>query len=133
MFNLDWNTASLPLRIATGLLFAVHGWPKITDLKAQVNWLRKEGFILASFLAFCLSVTEFFGGIALAAGFLTQIVAGLLFIDMTVALYKHIFSWNDKFKGGYELAFILWTIAFLFVILAAGSYSLDAVLNLPIF
>ena len=133
MFNLDWNTASLPLRIATGLLFIVHGWPKITDLKAQVNWLKKEGFILAPFFAFSMSATEFFGGIALIAGFLTQIVAGLLFINMSVALYMHIFAWNDKFKGGYELALILLTSAFLFAILGAGQYSLDTMLNLPIF
>jgi len=133
MFGLDWNTASLPLRIGVGILFAVHGWPKIIDLKKQVNWLKKEGFIIAPFFAFCLAATEFFGGIALAFGFLTQIVAGLLFISMAVALYKHIFSWNDKFKGGYELAFILWTSAFLFVILGAGHYSLDALLNLPFF
>ncbi len=121
------DLALLTLRIGLGIIFILHGWPKIknpTGMKGMVGTLPS---ILAA-------IAEFFGGLGILFGFLTQIAALGLFVNMLVALYFHKFKWGDVFIGkekfGYEYPFILCLLALALVLLGAGAYSVDAILGL---
>lgn len=116
------DTALLILRIGLGIIFILHGWPKIknpTGMKGMVGTLPS---ILAA-------IAEFFGGLGVLFGFFTQIAALGLFVDMIVALYFHKFKWGDVFIGkekfGYEYPFILCLVALALFLTGAGVYSLD--------
>ena len=113
----------LILRIGLGIIFILHGWPKIknpTGMKGMVGTLPS---ILAA-------IAEFFGGLGILLGFLTQIAALGIFFNMLVALYFHKFKWKDIFIGkekfGYEYPFILCLAALALLLLGAGAYSIDA-------
>ncbi len=113
----------LILRIGLGIIFILHGWPKIknpTGMKGMVGTLPS---ILAA-------IAEFFGGLGILLGFLTQIAALGIFFNMLVALYFHKFKWKDVFIGkekfGYEYPFILCLVALALLLLGAGAYSIDA-------
>jgi len=121
------DLALLTLRIGLGIIFILHGWPKIknpTGMKGMVGTLPS---ILAA-------IAEFFGGLGILFGFLTQIAALGLFVNMLVALCFHKFKWGDVFIGkekfGYEYPFILCLLALALVLLVAGAYSVDAILGL---
>ena len=117
------DLALLILRIGLGILFILHGWPKIknpTGMKGMVGTLPS---ILSA-------IAEFLGGLGVLFGLLTQIAALGIFFNMLVALYFHKFKWNDVFIGkekfGYEYPFILCLVALALVLMGAGAYSLDA-------
>lgn len=117
------------LRLAVGIIFIVHGYPKITDLKNTSKFTKSIGFWPPMFWAVMLAITEFVGGIFLIVGFLTQIAALLLIVTMLVTLYFHIFKWKDSFKKGWEFN-ILIIAALVVIFLASSQYSLDTYLGL---
>ncbi|MEM3154119.1 MAG: DoxX family membrane protein [Candidatus Woesearchaeota archaeon] len=114
--------ALLLLRIGLGIIFIMHGWPKI---KNPMGMKETTGF-----LSPLVAIAEFFGGLGILLGFLTQIAGLALFVNMLGALYFHKFKWNDVFIGkekfGYEYPFILAIVALALALLGAGAYSLDA-------
>lgn len=80
---------ALPLRIILGLSFMVHGAPKLFDAQAHRQFqgmLGQLGVPLAPLMSWVVGAVEFFGGIALVLGVFTWIAAGLLVVDMLVAL-----------------------------------------------
>lgn len=119
------DEALLILRLALGLIFIAHGWPKIKDLKATAQGFAGMGFKPGKFWGTLVAVAEFFGGILLILGFFTQLVSLILAIQFIV-----IMIWKLKIKqklvGGYELDLIL--LAALLVLASVGSelYSLDS-------
>ncbi len=121
------DIALLILRIGLGIIFILHGLPKIknpTGMKGMIGTLPS---ILAA-------IAEFFGGLGILFGFLTQIAALGPLVVMLGALYFHKFKWKDVFIGkekvGYEYPFILCLVALALVFLGAGAYSVDAIIGL---
>jgi len=95
-----WDTAALVpwallvLRVFTGLGIFLHGCPKLGH--PQIGLPGKRGFAAflgqmgfpAPTLAHLLAVlVEVVGGVFLILGFLTQVAAALLFLEMLVATY----------------------------------------------
>src|SRR2546426_7799184 len=76
------DLAATLARVALGALFLVHGVPKMRDLKKTMGFVRGTGFPGGAAFALLFSLLEFFGGLALIAGVLTQPVAGLVAPEM---------------------------------------------------
>lgn len=115
----------LILRIGFGIVFVLHGWTKI---KNPAQWARNMG--LPTIVGLLVAIAEFFGGLGVLFGFLTQIAALGPLIVMLGALCYHIFVWKHKFinleGGSWEYAFFLAVAALAIALLGAGTYSLDA-------
>jgi len=118
------DLAALALRFAISAIFIAHGWPKIKDLKTTASNFEMMGFKPGNFWGTVVAVVEFIGGLCILFGFLTQIAAVLLAIDMLVASIWKIRS-GQKLIGGYELDIILLTAALVLATLGPGIYSLD--------
>jgi len=125
--------ASLALRAVLGIEFAVHGLPKLKNLKGTAGFLAGVGFKPGMFWAFILGTTEFVGGLALLAGFASRIAAGFLIISMVVATLLKIFKWKVPFskgnEAGWEWDFILLGALIALFLLGSGNYSVDQMMG----
>lgn len=113
----------LAVRIATGIAFMLHGWPKIQN---AFSWMGPDAPVPGIFQALA-AFAELGGGIALILGLLTSLASIGLLITMTVAALFHI-SKGDPFvghDGSWELAGVYWTLSLLFLLAGPGYFSLD--------
>ncbi|MDZ7681217.1 MAG: DoxX family protein [Fodinibius sp.] len=122
------NIGLLILRIGLGIMFILHGYPKMfggPDTWVQVGTATQYlGIDFAPmFFGFMAGVAEFFGGIFLLLGlFFTPSVA-LLFIVMLVATTKHVGA-GDEFvfyAHSIEMAIVFLSLIFI----GPGEHCLD--------
>lgn len=117
----------LVLRVALGVIFIFHGYPKIlADPKFWVGAFAHMGF--PPYFAYISGVLEFFGGILLILGLFTRVTALLLAIEMGIALVKvHIPQSGLHFSsiGKFELPLALCGGAFALAAVGAGLISVD--------
>lgn len=110
------NEALFVLRLILGIIFVYHGLPK-----------RKHGL---SFMGF-IGLAELIGGIALIAGFLTQLAALGIGIIMLGAIYKKKMEWKVPFssmdKMGWEYDLLILGTCILLFIMGAGSIAVDPI------
>jgi putative oxidoreductase len=126
------------VRVATGLLLVPHGAQKLfgwfggygIDATGQF-FATKLG--LPASLAVVAGIIEFFGGLLLAAGIATRLMATLVFGLMAVAVVQvHLpagFFWTD---GGYEYPLLWGILALSYVMRGGGRYSVDALIGAKI-
>lgn len=125
-----------PLTRATiGLLLMPHGAQKLFGwfdgygVEATGQFFAAKLGLPPSF-ALLAGMIEFFGGLALALGFVTRAAAALVFGMMAVAVVQvHLgagFFWTS---GGYEYPLMWGLIALSFVVRGGGRYSVDAVIG----
>ena len=130
-FYQDW--APLILRLALGAAFVVHGYPKLFKMYAGfAGWLDSIGIKPGRFWALAAGVAEFFGGIALILGVFTQLAAGLIAINMLVAMVK--VKWGasafvESERSGWELDLVYFVVAVSLIILGPGGYALESYLK----
>ncbi len=126
----DWAPAIL--RVVLGLVFIIHGYPKLfTPMFA--GWLETIGFKPGKFWALVVGVVEFFGGIALILGVFTQIAAALIAVNMLVAMAR--VKWGkvklvEMEKTGWELDLIYFAVAVSLLLTGPGAYALGDLLRL---
>src|SRR5262249_23428097 len=123
------------IRATAGLLLVPHGAQKLFGwfggygIEATGQFFAAKLGLPAS-LALVAGVVEFFGGLMLAAGLATRIVAALVVGLMTVAVLQvHLgagFFWTG---GGFEYPLLWGIVALAFVLRGGGRYSLDAVIG----
>ena len=77
----------LVLRIALGVIFLYHGFPKLTNPKKMAQGFGKPNMV---WFPFVLGFFETISGVAVLLGFLTQFAAAILAIVMLGALYYKI-------------------------------------------
>ncbi len=116
------------LRIFYGALFVAHGWPKIKDLIGNAKNFEGMGFRPGLLWGSIVALLEFFGGLALVAGFYTQVFALLLATQMIVAALWRI-KMKHKFAGGYELDIALILIGLALATMGGGIYAVDNLLQ----
>lgn len=127
LFYSDWAPAIL--RIVLGAAFIAHGYPKLFKMFGGVAaWFDSIGIRPGKFWALVVGAVEFFGGIALIAGFFTQLAAALIAVNMFVAMAK--VKWGSaKFvefeKMGWELDLVYFAVAIALILTGAGAWSLD--------
>lgn len=137
------GAALLMFRVSTGILFVLHGYPKITNLQVWAQSLK-----MPVFLCFLSAISMFAGGFCLAVGFLTPLVGLAIFGSMAFALFLEAshgspFVAKDPFQipagqyegpngtgepPSYERAFMYCVMLIAIAILGPGSFSVDALL-----
>lgn len=131
----------LILRLAAGLIFIVHGWPKLnpnSPLKGPAGFagfLKQMGIPLASFFAWVVALLETIGAGLLILGLGTRILAALFAINMLVAIFaaKRGFMKTPfvaQQTTGWEFDFALLGISLALIFTGAGSIALDPLLGL---
>ena len=121
------DLAATIARVALGALFLVHGVPKMRDLKKTMGFVRGTGFPGGAAFALLFSLLEFFGGLALIAGVLTQPVAVLFALEMVATTIFSKTRLGKKFVGGWELDVLYLILAVTVALLGPGPWSVDGI------
>ena len=124
------------IRVAVGLVLAGHGAQKVfgafegQGLERWHGMVAAMGFAQPHVIGTLAAFVELFGGLMLAVGFLTPIVAAALAIDMGVAIVK--VHWSKGIwvtKGGYEYPLVLFIVCLMLGLARPSAYSVDAALG----
>lgn len=104
----DWGL--LALRAAVGIVFVVHGWPKITGARGMAEAMGRPGTASVAFIT-VQGLVEAGGGILLILGIWAQLVNLLFAIIMVGAIYLKLTTWKTGFMAqqttGWEFDFVL--------------------------
>jgi putative oxidoreductase len=116
----------LALRIALGVIFLYHGYPKLAHLRggAQMQSFFVEHGLPGYFL-YVSGVVETFGGVLLLLGLFTRPAALLLGIEMCVAIFKVHSVHGYMAVHDYEFPLALAAACFALAPIGAGPISLD--------
>lgn len=118
------EVAPFLIRLILAAVFITHGYPKLFSARtATIQFFKQHGITPAKFWVFVVGVVEFFGGILLLIGFLTQIAAALIAINMIGAIL--FVKRRQGFAGGYEFDLALLVLALSLLVLGPGIWSLD--------
>ena len=115
--------ALLSLRIALGIIFLYHGYPKLAHPTAQMHAMFVEHG-LPSYFVQVAGIIETFGGGLLIVGLFVRAAALLLAIEMCVALWK-VHSRSYLAVHEYEFPMALATANFVTAAVGAGLLSID--------
>ncbi|MFD1185762.1 DoxX family protein [Pontibacter rugosus] len=118
----------LLLRVGIGIMFILHGWPKLAG--GPERWemigqsMQSLGIDFApTFWGFMAGFAEAAGGLLLALGLLFRPACFLLVLTMLVATTKHATA-GDGFAG-YSHALEAGILFFSLLFIGPGKYSLD--------
>lgn len=121
--------ALLILRIALGIIFMYHGYPKLGHLRGGA---QMQGFFiehgLPAYFAYVAGVIEMFGGALVLLGLFTRPAALLLALEMCVAILKVHSGHGYLAVHDYEFPLTLAVSCFALATIGAGLISLDSVL-----
>lgn len=116
--------AFLALRVALGIIFFSHGYPKLAHSGAGM-----QGFFvqhgLPGYFVYISGVLEVFGAILLVLGLFTRAAALLLAIEMGVAIWKVNSSGGYLAVHDYEFPLALLAGSFALATVGAGLLSFD--------
>jgi putative oxidoreductase len=120
--------ALLLLRVALGIIFIYHGYPKLFGhTRETVETFAHMGF--PRYFAYVAGIIEFFGGCILVLGLFVRIAGLLLAGEMAIALWKvHGILSDPRAVGHYEFPLVLAVSCFAVACLGAGLISFDYVL-----
>ena len=136
---MNWNKCKdyglLPLRIALGVVFLMHGAQKVfglfggPGLDGTIGFVSSLGFPVPALFGILLAFVELLGGLSILLGFFARYFSLLIAIDMILA-FLLVHSKNGFFVGnnGYELVFTLFLGALTIVMLGTRKWSLDKAL-----
>ncbi len=114
----------LVLRVALGLIFFSHGYPKLAHYGSGM-----QGFFvqhgLPGYFVYISGVLEVFGGILLVLGLFTRAAALLLAIEMGVAIWKVHSAGGYLAVHNYEFPLAMLAGSFALATVGAGVLSLD--------
>ena len=114
----------LPVRVSAGVALALaHGLVKLPPPPQFVEHVASFGFPAPGLFAWASAFAEVGGGLLLALGLLTRPAAFLILCNMTVAFF---FAHAQDPFAAKEKALLFGNIAFLFLCVGAGRFSLDA-------
>jgi putative oxidoreductase len=117
--------AILLLRLALGVIFVYHGYPKLFGhTREAVQGFVRLGF--PGYFAYISGLIEFFGGCMVIAGLFTRVAGLLLTIEMAIGIWKvgHLAA-DPMAVRGYETPLALTVSAFALATLGAGVVSFD--------
>ena len=114
----------LALRLALGIIFFSHGYPKLAHQGAGMQGFFIQHGLPGNFV-YIAGVLEVFGGILLVLGLFTRGAALLLTIEMGVAIWKVHSNAGYLVVHEYEFPMALLTACFALATVGAGTISLD--------
>ena len=118
------------VRVTAGLMLVPHGWGKLFTeggVDRLAGGLTKLGLEPAYPLALYIALLEFVGGLMLALGLFTRVIATLVIGFMAVAAF-HV-HWGNGFlwiQKGYEYPLFWGLVCIAIAIRGGGPMSLDA-------
>ena len=125
--------AALPLRLAIGIMFTVHGAGKLFGLFGghgligTGQFFSQAGFQPGVFWAGVVGSSEFFGGLCVLLGFLTRWATLPLIATMLVAILKvHLSHGFFAENGGFEYPFVILGGLVSLFLLGGGKASVDS-------
>jgi len=133
LFPESVDLATLALRVFLGAIFIIHGFPKLfrAEARAQtIGFMKSVGIPPALTLA--ASLLEFFGGLGLLVGLLTEVAALLIALEMVGTTILSRAKMGKKLVLGYELDLAYLVGAVAVVLLGSGAWSLDRVLGIAV-
>lgn len=113
----------LLLRVALGIIFIVHGYPKLIHPDAMRGLFVQHG--LPAYFVGISGVLEVFGGGLLILGLFTRAAALLLAIEMCVAIWKVHSGGGYLALRNYEFPMLLAVTCFALATVGAGRASID--------
>jgi putative oxidoreductase len=113
----------LALRVALGVIFFSHGYPKLVHGGGMQAFFMQHG--LPGYFVYIAGVLEVFGGILLVLGLFTRAAALLLAIEMGVAIWKVHSGGGYLAVHNYEFPLSLLVASFGLATVGAGLVSLD--------
>lgn len=114
----------LALRLALGIIFFSHGYPKLAHQGGGMQAFFIQ-YGLPGYFVFVSGTLEAFGGLLLASGLFTRGAALLLAIEMAVAIWKVHSGAGYLAVHNYEFPLALLTACFALATVGAGTVSLD--------
>ena len=114
----------LLLRIALGVIFITHGYPKLVKSSTDMQHMFVQQGLPAQFV-YVAGVLEAFGGGLLMLGLFTRPAALLLAIEMGVAIWKVHSSGGILAVHLYEFPLALAAACFALTTVGAGVLSVD--------
>lgn len=115
----------LALRIALGIIFFAHGYPKLTHFGSGMQGFFVEHG-LPGYFVYISGVLEVFGSVLLVLGLFARPVALLLAIEMGVAIWKVHGAKGYFAVHEYEFPLTLAMACFALATVGAGTFSLDS-------
>lgn len=122
------NTGLLLLRLGIGVMFIIHGFPKLAG--GPEGWTGLGGSMkviginfLPVFWGFMAAATETFGGFLLIVGLFYRPACMLLVFTMIIAALVH-FGKGDGLQGASH-AIELGIVFFNLIFIGPGKYSVD--------
>jgi putative oxidoreductase len=120
----------LALRIGVGVIFIVHGWPKITGARGMAAMMgggEAKPVLVGVFTI--QGVVEAGGGVLLILGVLTQLVVLAFAIIMIGAIFLKVTKWKTGFMAqqttGWELDFVLLAASLLLFFTGPGEIAIQ--------
>ena len=122
------------IRIAFGLILLPHGYAKLflNDAVPTSRHFVDWGWPNPLAFAYFIGVLEFFGGLLLALGLFTRIVAAALVVEMAVISFAVLYPKWDWGHHGMEYTFLMGMVALGLAIGGGGPHSLDRRFRLKI-
>ena len=118
------------VRLYWGWQFAVDGWGKLHNLAKVTEYFGTLGLPAPGATALGVSILELVGGVLLAVGLGTRLIAFLLTANMTVAYITgdrealmSIFSDPDKFIAAAPFSYLMASLIIL--VFGPGRFALD--------
>jgi putative oxidoreductase len=115
--------ALLCLRIAVGIIFMYHGYPKLAHPTAAMHSAFVEHG-LPSYFVQVAGIIETFGGGLLILGLFARAAGLLLALEMAVAIWK-VHSRSYFAVNEYEFPLAMATASFVLAAVGAGLISID--------
>ncbi len=122
------NFGLLLLRVGIGIMFMIHGYPKL--IGGQEVWAKIGGALSTigigfapALMGFMAAISEFIGGLLLILGLFTRPACFFLFSTMVVATLMHL-NMGDSF-GRYSHALEAAILFLSFIFIGPGEISLD--------
>jgi len=114
------------IRVVSGVSLAAHGYPTLfVNPQGAADFLADAGFEPAMMWAMIIGVVEFVGGLCLALGLLTRVVAVPILIFLVTAVVYHWqfgFYWHVR---GFEYPLFWAVVVFHFLMWGGGRWSID--------
>jgi putative oxidoreductase len=119
--------ALLALRLVLGLIFLVHGYPKLVHpTEAMHSFFISHG--LPGYFLNIAAILECFGSVLLFVGLFTRPAALLLAIEMAIAIWKVHSARGILAVADYEFPLSLAAGCFILATIGAGLLSADHLL-----
>ncbi|MFB4287008.1 DoxX family protein [Nonomuraea sp. ATR24] len=127
------NIALLLARVATGVIFLVHGYQKFATMgiAGTTQFFESIDIPLPGLAAPLVAVLEVVGGIALILGVGLPVFGTLLALDMVGAIFfAHLQAGFAVGDGGYEYVLALAAASLAIGFTGGGALALDRILGL---